>query len=120
VDPVKRRECYGMLGLGILAFLFLSLFAWQHFQCVQFGYRIEQLKAQKSTLEQWNHQLRLEHASLADPQRIDQLARGKLGLASPGPQQVIRVGPEGEPGESVLARNVPALGTGREALVRGQ
>ena len=118
VDPVRRRECYGMLGLGVLAFTFMLVFAWQHFQCVQYGYRIEQLKTQKATLEQWNHQLRLEQASLADPQRIDRLARHELGLASPAPQQIIRVGPDGEPGESVLARNVPAMGG--EPQIRGQ
>ena len=120
VDPAKRRECYSLLGLGVLAFLFVLVFAWQHFQCVQYGYRIEQVRAQKATLEQWNHQLRLEQASLADPQRIDRFARRELGLASPGPNQVIRVGPETDPGNSVLARNVPALGAGREEWVRGQ
>lgn len=120
VDPVKRRECYSLLGLGVLAFLFVLVFAWQHFQCVQYGYRIEQLKAQKATLEEWSHQLRLKQASLADPQRIDQLARKELGLAQPAPQQVIRVGRDPEPEGSVLARNLPALGSAREDYVRGQ
>jgi cell division protein FtsL len=87
---------------------------------VQYGYRIEQLKAQKATMDEWNHQLRLEHASLADPQRIDRLARQELGLAPPAPQQVIRVGPEGEPGSSVLARNMTALGGNQGGLDRGQ
>jgi Cell division protein FtsL len=87
---------------------------------VQYGYRIEQLKAQKATMEEWNHQLRLEHASLADPQRIDLLARKELGLASPTPAQVIRVGSEGEPRSSVLARNMPAPVGGQGSLARGQ
>ena len=120
VDPAKRRECYSLLGLGILVFLFGLLFAWQHFECVQYGYQIEQLKAQRAALEEWSHQLRLEHASLADPQRIDRLARGELGLASPAPQQVIRVGAEREPESSVLARNVPALGPARGEVLREQ
>jgi cell division protein FtsL len=120
VDPVKRRECFSLLGLCLLVFFSGLVFAWQHFQCVQYGYRIEQLKTQKSTMEDWNHQLRLEHASLADPQRIDRLARKELGLASPGPDQVIRVGPEGQPDSSVLARNMPALGGSQGSLGRGQ
>jgi len=91
VDPQKRRECYGLLGLSVLVFSFVLLFAWQHFQCVRDGYQVEQLKTQRTALEEWNHQLRLEQASLADPQRIDTLARQELGLASPGPQQVIRL-----------------------------
>ena len=112
VDLEKRRECFSLLGLGILVFLFGLLFAWQHFQCVRNGYQIEQLKSERTALEEWNHQLRLEQASLADPQRIDTLARQELGLVSPGPQQVIQVGgPEAtpqQPESPELARNFSA------------
>jgi cell division protein FtsL len=92
VDLQKRRECFSLLGLGILVFLFGLLFSLQHFQCVRNGYQIEQLKADRAALEEWNHQLRVEQASLADPQRIDTLARQKLGLVPPSPRQVIQVG----------------------------
>jgi cell division protein FtsL len=95
IDPEKRRECFSLLGLGILVFLFGLLFAWQHFQCVRNGYQIEQLKAERGALEEWNHQLRLEQASLADPQRIDTLARKELGLVPPSAEQVIQVGGSG-------------------------
>ena len=81
---------------------------------------IEQLKAQKATIEDWNHQLRLERASLADPQRIDRLAQKELGLAVPSPHQVIRVGPASEPEGSVLARNMATVGGGQGGLTRGQ
>ena len=92
VDRGKRRECFSLLGLGILVFLFGLLIAWQHFQCVRNGYEIEQLKNEQAAMEQWNRQLHLEKASLADPQRIDTLARRDLGLVSPQPQQVIQMG----------------------------
>jgi cell division protein FtsL len=92
VDPERRRECFSLLGLGILVFLSGLLFAGQHFQCVRNGYQIEQLKTERAAMEEWNHQLRLEQASLADPQRIDTLARRELGLVSPHPRQVIQVG----------------------------
>ena len=95
VDVERRRECFSLLGLGVLVFLFVLLFAWQHFQCVRHGYQIEQLKAEYATLEEQNHQFRLEQAALADPKRIDTLARTRLGMVTPGPQQLIRVdGPE--------------------------
>ncbi|MCJ7504478.1 MAG: cell division protein FtsL [Acidobacteriia bacterium] len=114
VDREKRRECFCLLGLGVLVFLFGLHVSWQSFQCVRDGYQIEAVKAQRADLEEWNHQLRLEQASLADPQRIDNLARRELGLASPAPQQVIRVGDAaddtGEVGSPELARNLPALG----------
>jgi hypothetical protein len=73
------------------------MLAWQHFQCVWGGYQLEQSKAERADLEEQNHQLRLERAALADPERIDTLARTQLGMVSPGPQQVIRLG------ESALA-----------------
>ncbi len=52
------------------------------------GYQVEQLKAEYSTLEEQNHQYRLEQAALADPQRIDSLARTQLGMVTPDPQAV--------------------------------
>jgi len=114
VDREKRRECFCLLGLGVLVFLFVLLIAGQHFQCVRYGYQIEELKGQRGALEEWNHQLRLDQASLADPQRIDTLARRKLGLASPHPQQVIRMdGAEDAAGEvksPEFARNFSGAG----------
>lgn len=115
VDPARRRDCFALLGLVAVVFVFALLIAWQHFKCVQYGYQTEQLKAQHEALLEWNHQLRLEQAALADPQRIDELARKQLGLAPPAPQQVIqfRGGQEGSsrPESLEVARNFPdALG----------
>jgi cell division protein FtsL len=92
VDVERRRECFSLFGLGVLVFLFVLLFAWQHFQCVRYGYQVEQFKAERATLEEQNHRLRLEQAALADPQRIDTLARTQLGMVSPSPEQMIRIG----------------------------
>jgi len=113
VDREKRRECFSLLGLGILVFFSCMLFAWQHFQCLRYGYQIEELKKQRTTLQECNHRLQLEEAALANPQRIDTLARTELGLASPEPRQVIPVGGlEPSPAESPaeLARNSSAPG----------
>jgi cell division protein FtsL len=88
----KCRECFSLLGLGILVFLSVLLISWPHLQCVRAGYKIEELKAQRVALLESNHQLRLEQAALADPQRIDTLARKDLGMVSPSPQQVIQWG----------------------------
>lgn len=110
VDPEKRRECFGLLGLGLLVFLVGFLCAWQHFRCLRYGYQIEHVKSEQAAQEEWNHQLRLEHAALADPQRIDRLARQKLGLEPPAPQQVIQIdnSPAGAAvGDPEFARNLP-------------
>ena len=117
VDREKRRECYGLLGLGILVFLFGLCYAWQHFQGVRYGYQIEQLKCKRADLEESNRGLRLRQASLEDPQRIDTLARQGLGLEPPKPQQVIPLGgaiaaPAGRPEfADNFSRPAPPLGS---------
>ncbi|MCL5670444.1 MAG: cell division protein FtsL [Acidobacteria bacterium] len=92
VDPRKRRECFSLLGLGILVFIFSFLYAWQHFQSVRYSYEIQRLRSEAAALENWNHQMRVEHAQLASPMRIEALARKELGLEPAMAQQVIQVG----------------------------
>jgi cell division protein FtsL len=107
VDGGTRRECYCLLGLGVIVFLFLLVFAWQSFAFVRDGYQVETARTEREALQGWNRQLRLEHAALADPQRIDALAKKRLGLALPQPQQVILLGnetPAAEGGPSQFAQ----------------
>ena len=116
VELEKWREYFNLLGLGILVFVFVLLFSWQHLKCVQDGYEIEGLKAQRVKLQEWNRQLRLSEAGLADPQRIDTLAR-KDGMVSPSPQQVIQWSgvdePSGEePENAQFARNSSTVSDG--------
>ncbi len=89
-DPGRGREMkqFG-LALGCL-FLLVMTFAWQHFKAIEYGYKIEALRTQRTELTEMNHALRLEEASLRDPERIDQLAR-KMGLQTPQAGQVIRM-----------------------------
>ena len=92
VDYEKRRECFGLLALGTLAFLFIMLFAWQHFECVRYGYLIQQMKQEQAEKMERNHSLKVQFASLSDPQRIDTLARSELGLEPPKSSQIIQIG----------------------------
>ena len=116
VELEKWREYFNLLGLGILVFVFVLLFSWQHLKCVQDGYAIEGLKAQRIELQEWNRQLRLSEAGLADPQRIDTLAR-KDGMVSPSPRQVIQWSGVDklsgqEPENAQFARNSSTVGDG--------
>jgi len=86
----KSRE---MKQFGVaLACLFLLVmtFAWQHFRAIEYGYKIEALRVQRDGLTEINRALRLEEASLRDPERIDTLAR-RLGLQSPQAGQVMHM-----------------------------
>jgi len=89
-DPRRSREMrqFG-IALGCL-FLFVMAYAFQHFKAIEYGYKIESLKAQRDSLVEINRALRLEEASLRDPERIDRIAR-ELGLQSPQAGQVIRM-----------------------------
>jgi cell division protein FtsL len=115
VDREKRRECFGLLALGTLAFLFIMVFAWQHFECVRYGYLIQQLKQEKAEQVERNHSLKVQLASLTDPQRIDTLARSELGLAPPKPDQIIQVGKptqfHAQPSATEFARNMEGQAT---------
>lgn len=77
---------------GVLAvFLVLALgYTWQHFRAIEYGYQIEAAKRDLNGLTEMNRALRLEDASLRNPERIDVLAR-RLGLVPPEPGQVIRM-----------------------------
>ncbi len=120
VDPRNRRRCLGILGMGALAFLIFFFVGWEHFRCVGYGYRIANLRTQYAQLNVWNRRLRLEQALLADPQRIDRLARTELGLAIAGPEQVVRLGKEENvaPGAPVVAHNFAPIVTGKNHITR--
>jgi cell division protein FtsL len=113
VDPEKNQECLALMGMVALIFMFIFFFAWEHFRCVRYGYQIEQLRSQEAALAVWNQRLHLEQALLADPQRIDRLARANLGLVPPQTRQIVRVdGNEAQPKGSttaVLARSFSSL-----------
>src|SRR4030081_2024841 len=89
-DPGRTRE---MKQFGTaLACLFLLVFtyAWQHFRAIEYGYQIESAKRELNGLTEMNRALRLEDASLRDPERIDVMAR-RMGLCPPETWQVIRM-----------------------------
>jgi cell division protein FtsL len=94
-DPKRRREMAAFVGALALLFALFMVYAWQHFSAIEYGYRIEKLRSERETLVEENRELKLQEASLRDPERIDQLAQ-KMGLKSPEAGQVMRM----EPGES--------------------
>jgi cell division protein FtsL len=89
-DPRRSREMR-QFGVALTClFLFVMAYAYQHFKAIEYGYKIEALKSQRDGLIELNRGLRLEEASLRDPERIDRMAR-ELGLQSPQAGQVIRM-----------------------------
>jgi hypothetical protein len=87
-------------------FLIVMGYALQHFRAIEYGYKIEILRAQRDGLAGMNQALRLEESSLRDPERIDEMAR-KMGLQSPDPGQVIRMDAGSDLGSPVMASVTP-------------
>jgi hypothetical protein len=112
-DPGRNRE---MKQFGTaLACLFLLVFtyAWQHFRAIEYGYLIESAKRELNNLTEMNRALRLEDASLRDPERIDVMAR-RMGLVPPEPGQVIRLD------NAAVDSNGPVVASVEPVIVLGQ
>jgi hypothetical protein len=108
-DPRRSQEMrqFGF-ALGVL-FLLVFTYAWQHFKAIEYGYHIESAKRELTGLTEMNRALRLEDASLRDPERIDVLAR-RMGLVPPAPGQVIRMdGSAGDSQGAVMASAAPVM-----------
>lgn len=88
---LRRPPLLPMLGY-ILLFLLLALFfVWSRLQVLNLEYEISRLEGQLRNGRQEATQLRLEAASLRHPGRIEQVAKGELGLKLPDPSQMIIV-----------------------------
>ena len=101
--PRRRRAC-GISGAawlrGLRIAACLLFYAWQHFECIQIRYQIEQLDSERAQSAELNQQLHLEVATLRSPMRVDAIARNQLGLTVPVPGQMA---PPKEPSNAVLA-----------------
>ena len=105
VDEARQRQLWRSLAIGGLLVAVLLFSAWQNFELVQHGYRLQKLQTQIEEAQEVNRRLRLEVEVLRAPQRIEQLA-GELELVAPGKGQSVvieRVVPSALPGASVVA-----------------
>lgn len=88
-DSKSHRDYIMVTALAAMFLFGLFAYGWQHYQWIQYGYRIEAAQKKKEQLSEIRHQLRLERSSLRDPQRIDALARRELGMVHPVPGQLV-------------------------------
>lgn len=105
-DPRRAREMKSFAFAMCCLFLLVMGYALQHFRAIEYGYKIETLRSQRDGLTEMNRALRLEEASLRDPERIDVMAR-KLGMQSPQPGQVLRMDAATDAAAPVMASMTP-------------
>lgn len=102
-DPQRKREMRVFFATVACFFALLMVYALQHFSSIEYGYKIEAQKKLRDDLIESNRALKLEEASLRDPERIDVLAR-KMGLQAPLPGQVQRMDVSADPSGPVMAK----------------
>jgi cell division protein FtsL len=89
--PAQLREFWRRVGAGAAMAACLLVYTWQHFECIQIRYKIEQLDSQRAQAAELNRQLHLEVATLRSPMRVDAIARNQLGLTVPVPAELVPV-----------------------------
>jgi cell division protein FtsL len=77
----------GILALGLIGLVWLHV--WLRLQVVHMGYVLSTTSKLQSRLEQENRELKIELATMTSPDRLESLARRRLGLKQPEKGQVI-------------------------------
>lgn len=106
VDQERQRELWQSMGTGVVLVLVLLFSAWQHFELLRHGYRLEQMQRERATEEEINRHLKLEIETLQAPQRIEKLALQRLHMIAPGPDEAVvleRVTKTPPPARSIVA-----------------
>src|SRR3954470_11979099 len=103
VSDHRRNRENTMFAMSLAALFFVVMvYAFQHLSSIEYGYKIEAQKKQREELVDANRALRLEEATLRDPERIDVLAR-KMGLEAPRADQVQHLEITNAPASPMLA-----------------
>ena len=90
-DRRRTRELLALLlsPLPPLAVLFAAV--WTNLETFRLGYQIESLQKQKESLAEKQRQLEMERARVSALARVETVARERLGLVTPGRDQVVFV-----------------------------
>jgi cell division protein FtsL len=106
VDEQRQKEFWQSVGVGVVLVLVLMFSAWQHFELLRHGYRLEQMQRDRAAEQEVNRHLRLEIETLRAPQRIEKLATERLGMVAPTADEAIvleRVTPSEAPAKALVA-----------------
>jgi len=90
--PPKRKAPQHLLAVcavGFCFFIFGLVHVWLRLQVVHMGYVLSTTTKLQGRLEQENRELKVELASLTSPDRLEAMARRRLGLMSPEKGQVL-------------------------------
>jgi cell division protein FtsL len=106
IDRDRQREMWRSASIGVVLVSVLLFSAWQHFELLRHGYRLEQMQRERAEEADINRHLRLEIETLRAPARIERLATERLHMVPPGPADasvIERVVPSPAPPRAVVA-----------------
>jgi cell division protein FtsL len=106
VDERRQRELWQSFVIGCILVLVLLFSAWQHFELLRHGYRLDEMQRERAIEEEISRHLRLEIETLRAPQRIEKLATERLGMVAPSPDEAVvieRVVPAEPPAKALVA-----------------
>jgi cell division protein FtsL len=107
VDRERHREMWRSTLIGVFLVAVLLVSAWQHFELLRHGYRLEEMQRERASEEAINRHLRLEIETLRSPERIERMATGRLRMVAPSADDAIvieRIIQTPAPPRSVVAR----------------
>lgn len=93
-----RRGAVVVIMLLTVALLSAAAIAhvWTRLRAIEYGYRISKATRRRAELVETNRRLRIEVALLKNPARIARIATRELGMQSPRPEQIRRLGLDGK------------------------
>ena len=93
----RERPRLGAIAIGLFLCLNgLAVYIWPRVSIVRLGYQMQSREQLLQNFSQERDQLRLEVASLKDPQRVYRVATEQLGMHVPRHEQVFIVTREGK------------------------
>ena len=88
-DKRQQSELWRWVRWGIVLVAVVLFSAWQNFELIQHGYRIEDLRKEHEIEKSKNQHLRLDIESLTSPKEVERIATEELNLVVPSQDQVV-------------------------------
>jgi cell division protein FtsL len=89
IRPPRKTMTSLWIVLMVLFFVQALFYAWCRVQCVNTGYGIDRENRRHQALIKERNTLKIEMARLKSPERIETIARTRLGLIMPDSQNTI-------------------------------
>ena len=88
---LHRPRLFPILTFVVVLMCVALVFVWSRIEVVNLEYEISSKQERVRTLQQEGNLLQLEAATLSNPVRIENMARTRLGLRMPAPEQVVTI-----------------------------